>query len=271
MARLSTTSYALGSWLSSFVVAAGFGAGCTSDDASGPLEVTQLDDTTIAGSLVTDKSVISFESVSDDQRSVALQLDINGSAMRFTYDVRGTLTEDGGMTVLRADDLTALLELRDAINREHPELVQSSLQGMFLSRHADWLADAPNGYTVDTRIVESRNKVAKDGITKTTDDDNEFSTCLVPGLTYRAWYDEGGTGQRWMWDRVAGSGSCVGRCGSGCNFFDTDLMLDCFEHDSCVDHLGGSGLGDNPNCGDEFRHAAKEYVVTLGDWCPFGI
>jgi hypothetical protein len=45
-------------------------------------------------------------------------------------------------------------------------------------------------------------------------------------------------------------------------------MLDCFEHDTCVDHFGGSVFGDSPNCGDEFNHAAAEYAATFGAWCP---
>lgn len=240
-------------------------AGCAADDeadaVTGTLEVTQLDDRAFVGSLVTDTSVVTFESTSDDQELVALHLDINGAAMDFSYDVAGRLTEDGRGNRLTEEDLQALLDLRDAVNEAYPEVVESSLQGMFLSRHADWLADAPPNYEVETRAVLAA--------ANTTHDDSIYNTCLCPGNWYTAYYDSGNSaGTQWQWTRQANSGSCLGRCGAGCNIFDTDLMLDCFEHDSCVDHLGGSVMGDNPSCGDEFSHAVDEYLVTYGAWCP---
>ncbi len=238
-------------------------AGCAADDVTGSLEVTQLDDRTIAGSLVTDESVVAFESTSDDQEQVRLHLDVNGAAMDFTYDIAGRLTEDGHDNKLAPTDLQALLDLRDAVNEALPEVVTGSLQGMFLSRHADWLADAPANYQVLTRAVLA------EGIANTTNDDSVYDTCLRPGYNYTAYYDQGNGGTQWMWTRTANSGNCLGRCGAGCNIFDTDLMLDCFEHDTCVDHFGGSSMGDSANCGDEFNHAVNEYVVTYGAWCPF--
>jgi hypothetical protein len=263
------------SWLSMFVATAAaslcLGVGCVfAPPTTGSLAVTRLDSTTIAGSLVTEGSKISFESSSNDQRVVALHLDVNGAAMDFTYDTRGTLTEDGHLNALHAGDLSALLTLRDAINGEYPEVVQSSLQGRFLSRHADWLADAPAGFTVEARTVDAQDRIAQRKLARSTGDDDANTTCLRAGFTYRAWFDAGTNGQVWFWDRVANSGSCLGRCGAGCNIFDHDLMLDCFEHDSCIDFFGGSSLGNNPDCGDEFRNAEVEYVVTLGDWCLIG-
>jgi hypothetical protein len=252
------------------VVGLGLGTGCASEvPRSRPLELTQLDSTTIAGSLVTGESKISFTSSSTDQRIAVLHLDVNGAGMDFTYDTEGMLTEDGHHNVLRAEDLTALVQLRDAINSEYPDAVQSSLQGRFLSRHADWLADAPLEYPVETRTVDFRDKIDERKIAYSTNDDDANTTCLRPGVTYTAFYDAGNGGAQWTWNRVANSGNCLGRCGAGCNPFDTDLMLDCFEHDTCVDHFGGSVLGDSPNCGDEFSHAVTEYAVTLGAWCPF--
>lgn len=251
--------------LAMFVAAAGLGVGCTSDLPTGSLELSRLDNTTIAGTLVTDESVVIFESESLDQRLVALHLDVNGAAMDFTYNVDGVLTEDGHRAVLAPKDLTALLDLRDAMNSQYTGVVTDSLQGMFLSRHADWLADAPAGYTVETRTVDVQDKV----VANTTNDDSANTTCLRPGYNYTAYYDAGNGGAQWQWTRTANSGSCLGRCGAGCNFLDTDLMLDCFEHDTCLDHFGGSSLGGNTNCGDEFNHAVTEYTVTMGAWCPY--
>jgi hypothetical protein len=248
----------------------GLGAGCASEmPRSRPLELTQLDGAIIAGSMVTDESKVTFMSSSSDQRVAVLHLEVNGAALDFTYDSEGMLTEDGHHNVLHAADRTALVQLRDAINGEYPEVVQGSLQGRFLSRHADWLADAPLEYTVETRTVDFRDKISRRKVANSTHDDDANTTCLRPGVTYTAFYDAGNGGAQWSWARVANSGSCLGRCGAGCNIFDTDLMLDCFEHDTCVDHFGGSVLADSPNCGDEFNHAVAEYAVTLGAWCPF--
>ncbi|MBK9034185.1 MAG: hypothetical protein IPL61_23475 [Myxococcales bacterium] len=229
-------------------------------------ELSRLDGTTVAGALDNGESVVLFESTSLDQRTVALHLEVNGAPMDFTYDVQGVLTEDGHLAELAPRDLTALLDLRDAMNTQYTDVVENSLQGMFLSRHADWLADAPAGYTVETREVDVRDKLA---VANTTNDDSIYNTCLRPGYNYTAYYDAGNGGQQWQWTRTANSGSCLGRCGAGCNFLDTDLMLDCFEHDTCVDHFGGSSLGGNANCGDEFSHAVAEYTATMGAWCPY--
>jgi len=101
---------------------------------------------------------------------------------------------------------------------------------------------------------------------------DEGATCMCPysGSTPRySNYDKDTDGSVWRWNRKYGSAStdCRGRCGVGCNSFDQEAFKDCFDHDSCVDHLGGSSFSDNPNCGDEFSHAADDYVVSYGWSC----
>lgn len=91
--------------------------------------------------------------------------------------------------------------------------------------------------------------------------------CLCPGWQWPAYYTQR-DGQGWRWDRTVASGKCTGRCGAGCNWFDNDYMIDCFEHDVCLDHFGGSALGGNADCGDEFWDAADDYIVTYAAWCP---
>jgi hypothetical protein len=228
------------------------------------LEISTMDDTRVAGRFEHGDTVIGFDSTSLVQRRAALHLDIDGAAIDVELDVRGTLHQDGYQATLDADQLAALVALRDAVNLEEPDLVLGTLHGKFLSRHADWLGDAPAGHTFDVQDVDVADRV----VGQSTNDDSIYNTCLSAGLWYTAYYDAGNGGQQWQWTRQANSGSCLGRCGAGCNIFDTDLMLDCFEHDTCVDHFGGSSLGDSPNCGDEFNHAMSEYVVTYGAWCP---
>jgi hypothetical protein len=243
-------------------------AGCAAEDeadAAGPLRITQLDDSTIAGSFEHGASLVRFESSSVDQQHVRLVLDVDGKTIEASYDMVGILDEDGHLNAFDADDRAALVALRDAVQTEHAEVVIGSLQGMFLTRHADWIADAPDGYTFGLRMVDVQDRLQD----RTTHDDDKDTTCLWPGAWYYAYYDQGNGGAQWQWLRQANSGSCLGRCGAGCNWFDDDIMLDCFEHDSCVDHLGGSTGGGNSNCGDEYDHAVAEYIVTYAAWCPY--
>lgn len=240
------------------------GAACGAVDPAGPLELTQADGTTVAGSFVHGQTMVVFEASSDDGQTARLHLDIDGRLLDAELDLDGTLVEDGALD-LRAEDKEALIGLRDAFGEAHPELVLTTLHGRFLNRHTDMIADAPTGYRFGERRVDVRDKVRSN----TTYDDSEYTTCLYPGSWYTAYYDAGNGGTQWKWTRQANSGECLGRCGAGCNLFDDDIMLDCFEHDTCVDHFGGSVLGDSPNCGDEFDHAVAEYVVTYGAWCPY--
>ena len=234
------------------------------DSERSALEIWTLDSTRVVGQFAHGDSVVQFDSTSLDQRRVALHLEIDGAAIDAELDVRGTLHQDGYRNTLGAAELATLVALRDAVNTEHPELVLGTLQGKFLSRHADWLADAPVGHTFDEQQIDVEDRL----ISQTTNDDSVYNTCLSAGLWYTAYYDAGNGGSQWMWTRQANSGSCLGRCGAGCNWFDTDLMLDCFEHDTCIDHFGGSTGGGSPNCGDEYNHAVNEYIVTYGAWCP---
>lgn len=247
------------------IVAVGIGllGACGVDDTGSTLELAS-DGTRIAGWFEHDGAAVRFESSSIDQRRASLRLELDGAVIEADLDVSGRFHQEGHGAVLDAPALATLLALRDAVNETHPELVLGTLQGKFLSRHADWLADAPVGHVLDEQIIDVEDQVLE----RTTNDDSIYGTCLVAGAWYTAYYDQGNGGTQWAWTRQANSGSCLGRCGAGCNWLDTDLMLDCFEHDTCVDHFGGSTLGGNPNCGDEFNHAAAEYVVTYGAWCP---
>jgi hypothetical protein len=235
-----------------------------SDVETSSLALTTINANEVAGSFEIGDSIVAFDSASLDQRRATLHLEINGAAIDAELDVSGRFHQQGYANTLGAEELAALVALRDAVNREHPDLVLGTLQGKFLSRHADWLADAPVGYVVDEQQVDVEDRI----IAQTTNDDSVYNTCLTAGLYYTAYYDAGNGGAQWQWTRQANSGSCLGRCGAGCNIFDTDLMLDCFEHDTCVDHFGGSTGSGNANCGDEFSHAVNEYIVTMGAWCP---
>jgi len=100
---------------------------------------------------------------------------------------------------------------------------------------------------------------------------NQGATCMCPysGGGYKWAYYDRRDGQRFKWLRKYGrdSAECAGRCGATCNSADKEAFIDCFDHDSCVDHFGGSVFGDSADCGDEFDHAADDYIVSYGYCC----
>eukprot|EP00457_Paulinella_chromatophora_P008024 gb/GEZN01008051.1/.p1 GENE.gb/GEZN01008051.1/~~gb/GEZN01008051.1/.p1 ORF type:complete len:355 (+),score=26.61 gb/GEZN01008051.1/:78-1142(+) len=99
---------------------------------------------------------------------------------------------------------------------------------------------------------------------------DDGALCMCPyggGSIWTASYDiDAGD---YSWGRYHGSDSnqCTGRCGAGCSVMDQQAFQDCFDHDSCVDHVGGSALRGNPDCGNEFDHAADDYLASYGFRC----
>ena len=101
---------------------------------------------------------------------------------------------------------------------------------------------------------------------------NEGITCINRGSTVQAVYDKanGRTIRRNI--RVGQSykgGQCMGRCGAACgNFLPDAWTKDCLDHDICVaDQNGQNQLGSDPNCGNEFNHAASDYIWGVWRGC----
>lgn len=97
------------------------------------------------------------------------------------------------------------------------------------------------------------------------------ATCMCPysgGPSVTSYYDDR-YGTKFAWIRQFGADSvhCAGRCGASCNSLDQEAFLDCFDHDSCVDHLGGNILVGNADCDDELENAADDYIVSYGYCC----
>ena len=153
-----------------------------------------------------------------------------------------------------------------------------------LLRMLEYYSQAPADYTMGRReqVVappansKSRTHLMSNDKNESTDSNElmyygeDGTQCLCPG-NYETAYFTGVKGRKttyWTWYYQVGANSCTGRCGIGCNWFDNDYMVDCFEHDLCVTHFGGSSLGDNKHCGDEFYDAADDYIVTYGAYCP---
>lgn len=243
----------------------------TAEPDANPLEM-ETSATTITGTFVHAGSVIEFRSELIDAQRAVLHLDVNGSALDVDLDLgAGVYSDDGHLNALDSDDVAALLALRDAIGATRPDLIDT-LHGKLLVRHADRMAEAPTGVTIDRQFVDMgaatasrfENRADADGC------GGDGATCLwgTSGWDY-AVYDAGNDGYcSWQWAPYGGSsGNCAGRCGAGCNWFDNDYTWDCFDHDKCVDAYGGSVLSDNYHCGDEFWDASDDYALTYGPWC----
>lgn len=102
---------------------------------------------------------------------------------------------------------------------------------------------------------------------------NEGITCISKGSTVQAVYDKGASGTVVRTNIVVGNsykgGSCMGRCGASCGWGAPSAWTkDCLDHDICiVDQNGQNGGATDPNCGDEFRHAADDYTFGVLRGC----
>lgn len=236
-----------------------------------PLQLTHDDAALIEGTFVHAGSVVTFDSRVVGPEHALLHLDVNGVTLTADLDLAGgTFTQDGGLGALYADDIAALIALRDAIGAARPELVDS-LHGKLLVRHADRMAEAPEGYTLDRRVIDM-STLSAEVSDRAGSCGNDGTTCLagIGGYAYE-YHDSTGHGCTATYTTYGNyASSCQGRCGAGCNWwFDDDMMQDCLDHDRCVDHhpTGGSGSG-SAYCGDEFWDADGDYVVTYAAYCP---
>lgn len=262
---------------SGLAVALAFALIACADQTSSPDEAPALeleaDATLITGSYVHAGSVVSFRSEATGPQRASLHLDVNGAVLEVDLDLGAQLySEDGHLNALQAEDLAALIAMRDAVAAARPDLLES-LHGKVLVRHADRMAEAPIGLTLDRRVVDMAAATASRFQDRADADGcgGDGATCLwgTNGWDY-AVYDPGNDGTCvWKWAQYGeNQANCSGRCGAGCNhWFDDDYTWDCFDHDRCVDHYGGSTMSGNANCGDEFWDAADDYALTYGAWC----
>lgn len=102
---------------------------------------------------------------------------------------------------------------------------------------------------------------------------DEGITCISKGTTVTAEYDKGTSGTLIKTNIKVGTsykgGSCMGRCGGACGWGAPSAWTkDCLDHDICiVDQNGQNDLATDPNCGDEFRHAADDYTFGVLRGC----
>ena len=103
---------------------------------------------------------------------------------------------------------------------------------------------------------------------------DEGITCLNKGSYETAVYDKGSNGtlvtKNIKVGNSYGGGKCMGRCGGGCDkwWAASAWAKDCLDHDICiVDQNGKNDLANDENCGDEFVHAADDYVFGVIRGC----
>jgi hypothetical protein len=255
------------------VIASLVAAGCTAEISDAPeeeaLQIAVIDDSTIEGTFAYGGSFLQFRSVSADQGSATLWLDVNGVVVDVSLDMVGMRFEqDGHLGALYEDDRKILEAFSGAFEAAHPDFIDT-LQGTLLVRQTNRLAEAPNGYTLDKRVIDMRT--VEDPIVNTgATCSNDGLTCLpgVHGMAY-AYFDRSGATCERHWRQYGKyEPSCAGRCGSGCNSWDRNYTQDCFDHDWCTKIISGAGgLGSDPNCGDEFWHADDDYAKTFFPVC----
>jgi hypothetical protein len=239
-------------------------------ESESALELTSHDERVIVGTFAYAGSIVTFDSRVVGPDHAILQLEVNGVVLTADADFAGgTFVSDGHQGALYADDLAALLALRDALMTYHPELA-GSVHGRLLVRHADRMAEAPIGWTLERHEIDLSEELAPhQGVVTTCG--NDGVTCLpgTGGYTYE-YHDARSHACQASWTAYGNkSSSCSGRCGMGCNWwFDDDFTQDCLEHDRCTDLHGGSTTSSNPDCGDEFWDADGDYVATYIAYCP---
>ncbi len=257
-------------------------AACTVEgdrsDPASSLELTQNDDTTVAGTFVYAGSIIEFSSTSPDQNQITVHLDVDSAQLDVVFDLTNrTMERDGHLNAFFRGELDAMLALRDALTDSYAESLAATFQGRILVRELDRLAEAPAGHTFGKLSVNLDAKTAHQGVTKVSKSHcgGDGVTCL-PGThgTAKAYYDKYNSGTCLAQSATYGNSWCAGRCGAGCpsnNWWelikDDDYTQDCFDHDMCVVHFDEGNGPDETHCGDEFEEAADDYAATVIDYC----
>jgi hypothetical protein len=250
-----------------------FTTACGSSSSSS-LEVTRSANL-VEGTFEATDTLVSFRSETTDQLRGVVHLNLDGVEITHTLDLsENVYEEDGGYGRLEQRHLLGLIQLRDALIAQQPDLVTNQFEGRILMRYADRMAEAPTGYEMHARrVTASPATIRLEARPLSADADgcgSDGVKCLK-GKNGTSWvyFDEGNgsAGTCFGSNSSYGGSNCTGRCGAGCNILDGDRTWDCFDHDKCLDQFGGSILGGNSNCGDEFDEAADDYIATMGSLC----
>jgi hypothetical protein len=232
-----------------------------------------VDESTAArlrGVLRSGDGALTFDAITVDAKTVKLCLVVNGKAFDATIDDANTAIDGHGAVLTLADrNLFTTFIDQFSIRFAGASVAERDLS---INRLALYLSEAPEGH-VHRAISRgaSTPEVSALGAELTVGD--EGVTCITKGTTVAAVYtDRYGkvtqesivVGSK-MSPMPGGKGdySCMGKCGAGCTdywFARTGYTKDCLDHDACSRKYSASGGSRDPNCGDEYNAASRDFT-----------
>lgn len=221
------------------------------------------------GSLATNYGSLVFDAISVDAKTTKFALVVNWKRFDATVDDVETAI-DGYNAILTEADRRLLTTFLDqyAIRFAGTNATDRELT---LNRLALYLSEAPEGH-VHRAISRGETDEGVAALTAAAGGD-EGVTCIKKGTTVTASYtDKSGkatqepivVGSK-MSPMPGGNGdySCMGKCGAGCTdywFMKTGYTKDCLDHDACSRKYSASGGAKDPNCGDEYNAASRDFT-----------
>ena len=234
------------------------------------LTVEENTATRLRGEMRTLDGALAFEAITVDAKTVKLRLVANGKAFDATIDDANTAI-DGHDAILSAADRRLFMIFIDQYAVRFAG-VGVGERDVSLNRLALYLSEAPEGH-VHRAITRgtSSPEVSALGAAATVGD--EGVTCITKGTSVTAVYtDKSGkvtqeaivVGSK-MSPMPGGKGDygCMGKCGAGCTdywFARTGYTKDCLDHDACSRKYSASGGSRDPNCGDEYNAASRDFT-----------
>lgn len=233
------------------------------------LTVDENTATRLNGLLRTVDGELAFSAIAIDQNTIELRLVVNGKTFDSTIDDVKTAIDGHGAVLADADRalLTTFID-QFAIRFAGASAAERDLS---LNRLALYISEAPQGH-VHRAITRGSSEVAALGAEAAATGD-EGVTCIKKGASVTAVYtDKSGkitqesivVGSK-MSPMPGGKGdySCMGKCGAGCTdywFMKTGYTKDCLDHDACSRKYSASNGAKDPNCGDEYNAASRDFT-----------
>lgn len=183
-----------------------------------------------------------------------------------------SLIHDGYGAVLTEEQKNILLDFTNQFgeaivtnNENTPTNFEIGRMEFTFLRTLEFWSQAPKGFVHNNKTAIAH--VATKSI------NNDGITCIRRNNNYTLQYTDRNnnviTKRRKAGYNGGGSYDCMGRCGASCGswWVASAWTRDCFEHDQCSLDYNASGGGSDPNCGDEYWHAADDYVFGVIRGC----
>ncbi|MET0592697.1 MAG: hypothetical protein ABW133_08360 [Polyangiaceae bacterium] len=224
----------------------------------------------LSGMLRTVDGSLAFDTINVDANTIKLVLVVNWKRIDATIDDVATAI-DGHDAVLTAADRRLFTTFIDqyAVRFAGTNAAERDLS---LNRLALYLSEAPEGH-VHGAITRGESTPDVAALTAAPAGGDEGVKCIKKGTTVTAVYTDksGKTTQEpivvgsKMSPMPGGNGdySCMGKCGAGCTdywFAKTGYTKDCLDHDACSRKYTASGGARDPNCGDEYNAASRDFT-----------